>query len=212
MLRSVQISQEADRRRRLDAISAERAAAIKEAYRPLHPHVYHLKVFTASVAACNVCDASRRHIHSPPVLRSPTSRQSSSRSSRTLWGRTPAARVSWTCWKKRQVSRKSSLVSRRWRLQRLPTMLSSEPQCAAADDDSESLSSALTSCTASTHAQVKAVITFSCWPRPLPRRCLPHKQTAAVSMCQKFDAKVKCCQSHRKKKTVTIFSDAHRYI
>ncbi|KAM4577224.1 2-oxoglutarate and iron-dependent oxygenase domain-containing protein 2 [Odontesthes bonariensis] len=37
------ISQEVDRRRRLDVTSAERAATIKHTYRPLHPHVYHLQ-------------------------------------------------------------------------------------------------------------------------------------------------------------------------
>lgn len=37
------ISQELDRRRRLSVTSAERAAAIKDMYRPLHPHVYHLQ-------------------------------------------------------------------------------------------------------------------------------------------------------------------------
>ncbi|KAM3611845.1 uncharacterized protein V6R79_024867 [Siganus canaliculatus] len=37
------ISQEVDRRRRLGVTSAQRAAAIKEVYRPLHPHVYHLQ-------------------------------------------------------------------------------------------------------------------------------------------------------------------------
>ncbi|XP_078106499.1 2-oxoglutarate and iron-dependent oxygenase domain-containing protein 2 isoform X2 [Sander vitreus] len=37
------ISQEVDRRRRLGVTSAERAAAIKDTYQPLHPHVYHLQ-------------------------------------------------------------------------------------------------------------------------------------------------------------------------
>ncbi|KAM9360158.1 2-oxoglutarate and iron-dependent oxygenase domain-containing protein 2 [Symphorus nematophorus] len=37
------ISQEVDRRRRLGVMSAERAAAIRAAYQPLHPHVYHLQ-------------------------------------------------------------------------------------------------------------------------------------------------------------------------
>lgn len=37
------ISQEVDRRRRLGVTSAERAAAIKDVYQPLHPHVYHLQ-------------------------------------------------------------------------------------------------------------------------------------------------------------------------
>lgn len=36
------IHQEVDRRRGLVVTSAERAAAIKRTYRPLHPHVYHL--------------------------------------------------------------------------------------------------------------------------------------------------------------------------
>ncbi|KAK7940451.1 hypothetical protein WMY93_003777 [Mugilogobius chulae] len=39
----VKICQEVDRRKSLDVASAERAAAIKDAYQPLHPHVYHLK-------------------------------------------------------------------------------------------------------------------------------------------------------------------------
>ncbi|XP_026198704.1 2-oxoglutarate and iron-dependent oxygenase domain-containing protein 2 isoform X2 [Anabas testudineus] len=38
-----QISQELERRRHLCAMSAERAAAIKDIYQPLHTHVYHLK-------------------------------------------------------------------------------------------------------------------------------------------------------------------------
>ncbi|XP_076007267.1 2-oxoglutarate and iron-dependent oxygenase domain-containing protein 2 isoform X2 [Genypterus blacodes] len=38
-----QITQEVDRRRCLGVKSAERAAAIKDIYRPLHPHVYHLQ-------------------------------------------------------------------------------------------------------------------------------------------------------------------------
>ncbi|XP_029917010.1 2-oxoglutarate and iron-dependent oxygenase domain-containing protein 2 [Myripristis murdjan] len=37
------ISQEVERRRCLCAKSAERAAAIKDIYQPLHPHVYHLQ-------------------------------------------------------------------------------------------------------------------------------------------------------------------------
>ncbi|XP_069557630.1 2-oxoglutarate and iron-dependent oxygenase domain-containing protein 2 [Brachyistius frenatus] len=37
------ISQEVDRQRRLGETSAERAAARKDTYRPLHPHVYHLQ-------------------------------------------------------------------------------------------------------------------------------------------------------------------------
>ncbi|KAF7661449.1 hypothetical protein LDENG_00261730 [Lucifuga dentata] len=37
------IAQEVDRRRCLDVKSAERAAAIRNVYRPLHPHVYHLQ-------------------------------------------------------------------------------------------------------------------------------------------------------------------------
>ncbi|XP_029960785.1 2-oxoglutarate and iron-dependent oxygenase domain-containing protein 2 [Salarias fasciatus] len=37
------ISVEVDRRRRLGVSSAERAAAIKDTYRPLHPHVYRLQ-------------------------------------------------------------------------------------------------------------------------------------------------------------------------
>ncbi|KAI3372235.1 hypothetical protein L3Q82_022750, partial [Scortum barcoo] len=37
------ISQEVERRRRLCVTSAERAAAIKDMYQPLHPHVYHLQ-------------------------------------------------------------------------------------------------------------------------------------------------------------------------
>ncbi|XP_045890287.1 2-oxoglutarate and iron-dependent oxygenase domain-containing protein 2 [Micropterus dolomieu] len=58
------ISQEVDRRRRLDVTSAERAAAIKEAYKPLHPHVYHLQEsylapkFKQIVAYCRSRDSS----------------------------------------------------------------------------------------------------------------------------------------------------------
>lgn len=37
------ILQEVDRRRRLSVTSAERAAAIKDMYQPLHPHVYYLQ-------------------------------------------------------------------------------------------------------------------------------------------------------------------------
>ncbi|XP_005746113.1 2-oxoglutarate and iron-dependent oxygenase domain-containing protein 2 [Pundamilia nyererei] len=37
------ISQEVDRRKHLGVTSAQRAAAIKDIYRPLHPHVYHLQ-------------------------------------------------------------------------------------------------------------------------------------------------------------------------
>ncbi|TNM90122.1 hypothetical protein fugu_004356 [Takifugu bimaculatus] len=37
------ISQEVSRRLRLSGMSAERAAAIKQVYQPLHPHVYNLK-------------------------------------------------------------------------------------------------------------------------------------------------------------------------
>ncbi|KAF3696188.1 2-oxoglutarate and iron-dependent oxygenase domain-containing protein 2 [Channa argus] len=37
------ISQEVDRRRRLSVMSAERAATVKDIYKPLHPHVYHLQ-------------------------------------------------------------------------------------------------------------------------------------------------------------------------
>ncbi|XP_012704926.2 2-oxoglutarate and iron-dependent oxygenase domain-containing protein 2 isoform X1 [Fundulus heteroclitus] len=37
------ISQEVDRRRRICETSAERTAAIKQTYRPLHPHVYRLQ-------------------------------------------------------------------------------------------------------------------------------------------------------------------------
>lgn len=36
-----------DRRKHLGVTSAQRAAAIKDIYRPLHPHVYHLQVVTA---------------------------------------------------------------------------------------------------------------------------------------------------------------------
>uniref|UniRef100_UPI0037E91318 2-oxoglutarate and iron-dependent oxygenase domain-containing protein 2 isoform X2 n=1 Tax=Semicossyphus pulcher TaxID=241346 RepID=UPI0037E91318 len=37
------ISQEVDRRRHLSVTSVKRAAAIKDEYQPLHPHVYHLQ-------------------------------------------------------------------------------------------------------------------------------------------------------------------------
>ncbi|XP_026176466.1 2-oxoglutarate and iron-dependent oxygenase domain-containing protein 2 [Mastacembelus armatus] len=37
------ISEEVDRRRRISVTSAERAAAIKDVYQPLYPHVYHLQ-------------------------------------------------------------------------------------------------------------------------------------------------------------------------
>lgn len=39
-----------DRRLHLSVMSAERAAAIKEEYQPLHPHVYRLKVFCAKTS------------------------------------------------------------------------------------------------------------------------------------------------------------------
>ncbi|CAL9693179.1 unnamed protein product [Knipowitschia caucasica] len=39
----VKIQQEVDRRKCLDITSAERTAAIRDIYRPLHPHVYHLQ-------------------------------------------------------------------------------------------------------------------------------------------------------------------------
>ncbi|XP_074525924.1 2-oxoglutarate and iron-dependent oxygenase domain-containing protein 2 isoform X2 [Halichoeres trimaculatus] len=38
-----EISQEVDRRRHYGETSAQRAAAIKDGYQPLHPHVYHLQ-------------------------------------------------------------------------------------------------------------------------------------------------------------------------
>lgn len=38
-----QISQEVERRQRLDVTSAERTAAVRQVYRPLHPHLYRLK-------------------------------------------------------------------------------------------------------------------------------------------------------------------------
>ncbi|XP_074493144.1 2-oxoglutarate and iron-dependent oxygenase domain-containing protein 2 isoform X1 [Sebastes fasciatus] len=58
------ISQEVDRRRRLGVTSAERAAAIKDMYQPLHPHVYHLQEsylapkFKQIVAYCRSGDIS----------------------------------------------------------------------------------------------------------------------------------------------------------
>ncbi|XP_028313357.1 2-oxoglutarate and iron-dependent oxygenase domain-containing protein 2 isoform X2 [Gouania willdenowi] len=41
------ISEEVDRRRRLSVTSAERTAAIRDSYQPLHPHVYKLQSFFA---------------------------------------------------------------------------------------------------------------------------------------------------------------------
>ncbi|XP_042344784.1 2-oxoglutarate and iron-dependent oxygenase domain-containing protein 2 [Plectropomus leopardus] len=58
------ISQEVDQRRRLSETSAERAAAIKDTYRPLHPHVYHLQEsylapkFKQIVECCRSSDVS----------------------------------------------------------------------------------------------------------------------------------------------------------
>lgn len=98
---TVQISQEVDRRLRLSVMSAERAAAIKEVYQPLHPSVYHLKVFSSAATADGVSDfASLTH----NLLRSHTSHRSSSRLLSTVEGRMPHMKVSWTCWKRRQVS------------------------------------------------------------------------------------------------------------
>ncbi|KAI9527803.1 hypothetical protein NQZ68_027896, partial [Dissostichus eleginoides] len=48
---------EVDRRRRLSVTCAERAAAIKDTYRPLHPHVYQLQEHIAET-----------HLHPPPLL------------------------------------------------------------------------------------------------------------------------------------------------
>uniref|UniRef100_A0A3B3CZZ5 2-oxoglutarate and iron-dependent oxygenase domain containing 2 n=1 Tax=Oryzias melastigma TaxID=30732 RepID=A0A3B3CZZ5_ORYME len=59
------ISQEVDRRIHLDEASAERTAAIKRTYRPLHPHVYHLEEsyltpeFKTIVEYCRNIDASK---------------------------------------------------------------------------------------------------------------------------------------------------------
>lgn len=55
---AVQISQEVDRRLHLSVTSAERAAEIREVYQPLHPHVYHLKVFCAKTIFLVSSDAS----------------------------------------------------------------------------------------------------------------------------------------------------------
>uniref|UniRef100_A0A3P9LE92 2-oxoglutarate and iron-dependent oxygenase domain containing 2 n=1 Tax=Oryzias latipes TaxID=8090 RepID=A0A3P9LE92_ORYLA len=59
------ISQEVDRRIHLDEASAERAAAIRCTYRPLHPHVYHLEEshlapqFKKIVEYCRNVEASK---------------------------------------------------------------------------------------------------------------------------------------------------------
>ncbi|KAG7222159.1 hypothetical protein INR49_016731 [Caranx melampygus] len=61
-----EISQEVDRRRRLSVASTERAAAIKDTYQPLHPHVYHLQEsyftpkFKQIVEYCRSSDASEQ--------------------------------------------------------------------------------------------------------------------------------------------------------
>lgn len=39
-----QVAQEVERRRRLSVTSAERTAAIRQVYQPLHSHVYRLQV------------------------------------------------------------------------------------------------------------------------------------------------------------------------
>ncbi|XP_070690219.1 2-oxoglutarate and iron-dependent oxygenase domain-containing protein 2 isoform X2 [Pempheris klunzingeri] len=58
------ISQEVDRRRCIGVTSAERAAAVKDTYQPLHPHVYHLQEsylapkFKRIVECCRSGDAS----------------------------------------------------------------------------------------------------------------------------------------------------------
>ncbi|XP_071338065.1 2-oxoglutarate and iron-dependent oxygenase domain-containing protein 2 [Trachinotus anak] len=63
-----EISQEVDRRRRLSATSAERAAVIKDIYQPLHPHVYHLQEsyltpkFKQIVEYCRGSDASEQGV------------------------------------------------------------------------------------------------------------------------------------------------------
>ncbi|CAG12575.1 unnamed protein product, partial [Tetraodon nigroviridis] len=60
-----QVSQEVDRRLRLDVTSAERSAAIREAYRPLHPQVYNLQErylaprFRQIVQYCQRMDATK---------------------------------------------------------------------------------------------------------------------------------------------------------
>uniref|UniRef100_H3DNF3 2-oxoglutarate and iron-dependent oxygenase domain containing 2 n=1 Tax=Tetraodon nigroviridis TaxID=99883 RepID=H3DNF3_TETNG len=59
------VSQEVDRRLRLDVTSAERSAAIREAYRPLHPQVYNLQErylaprFRQIVQYCQRTDATK---------------------------------------------------------------------------------------------------------------------------------------------------------
>lgn len=60
-----------DRRRRLSVTSAERAAAIKDIYQPLHTHVYHLQVLSAPACANIVLNKKSQllaetHLHSPP--------------------------------------------------------------------------------------------------------------------------------------------------
>ncbi|KAJ3604270.1 hypothetical protein NHX12_029011 [Muraenolepis orangiensis] len=52
------ISQEVERRQCLGVMSAERTAAIRQLYRPLHPHVYRLQ-FHQIVAYCRSAEASR---------------------------------------------------------------------------------------------------------------------------------------------------------
>ncbi|XP_070820221.1 2-oxoglutarate and iron-dependent oxygenase domain-containing protein 2 [Chaetodon trifascialis] len=54
------ISQEVDRRRRLGVTSAERAAAIRDTYQPLHPHVYHLQESYLAPKFKQIVEYSRR--------------------------------------------------------------------------------------------------------------------------------------------------------
>lgn len=79
-------------------MSAERAAAIKDIYQPLHTHVYHLKVLSAPASANNVIynvpDCSLRHICTPPLLRRPTLLQSSRRLLSIVKAAAPAQKVS----------------------------------------------------------------------------------------------------------------------
>nr|XP_046242261.1 2-oxoglutarate and iron-dependent oxygenase domain-containing protein 2 isoform X2 [Scatophagus argus] len=63
------ISQEVDRRRHLGVMSAERAAAIKEVYRPLHPHVYHLQESCFAPKFKQIVEYCRRGDTSDEALR-----------------------------------------------------------------------------------------------------------------------------------------------
>ncbi|XP_029367427.1 2-oxoglutarate and iron-dependent oxygenase domain-containing protein 2 isoform X2 [Echeneis naucrates] len=66
MVSSRKVSQEVERRQRLSVTSAERAAVIRDMYRPLHPHIYHLKEsfldprFTQVVEYCRSSSATEQ--------------------------------------------------------------------------------------------------------------------------------------------------------